>query len=125
MIKTKLKDIAVSQTGPFGSLLHESDYVEHGTPIGTVEHLGETGFSHQNLQYFNAKKVALIYPCDFQTISGKFADIDHPNSESNFEWSLIFIPFGSDVKLWQFEIANRVKGWVSERIILTILESSG
>jgi type I restriction enzyme S subunit len=44
-----LKDIAVSQTGPFGSQLHESDYVDFGTPIVTVEHLGETGFSHQNL----------------------------------------------------------------------------
>lgn len=49
MINLKLKDIAISQTGPFGSQLHESDYVEIGTPIVTVEHLGETGFSHQNL----------------------------------------------------------------------------
>lgn len=49
MINLKLKDIAVSQTGPFGSQLHEHDYVDFGTPIVTVEHLGETGFSHQNL----------------------------------------------------------------------------
>lgn len=29
------------QTGPFGSQLHSSDYVSDGTPIITVEHLGE------------------------------------------------------------------------------------
>lgn len=46
-----LKDIAVSQTGPFGSQLHEKDYVEFGTPIVTVEHLGETSFTHQNLPF--------------------------------------------------------------------------
>jgi type I restriction enzyme S subunit len=44
-----LKDIAVSQTGPFGSQLHEKDYVQDGTPIVTVEHLGEIGFNLDNL----------------------------------------------------------------------------
>ena len=29
------------QTGPFGSLLHKEDYVDDGTPIITVEHLGD------------------------------------------------------------------------------------
>lgn len=47
--KYLLKDIAVSQTGPFGSQLHEKDYVQSGTPIVTVEHLGEIGFYLDNL----------------------------------------------------------------------------
>ena len=33
-------NIADIQTGPFGSQLHKEDYVENGTPIVTVEHLG-------------------------------------------------------------------------------------
>lgn len=49
MNKTFLGEIAASQTGPFGSQLHEEDYVKTGTPIVTVEHLGELGFSTQNL----------------------------------------------------------------------------
>lgn len=44
-----LGDIAEIQTGPFGSQLHEEDYVSIGTPIVTVEHLGETGFIQKNL----------------------------------------------------------------------------
>jgi type I restriction enzyme, S subunit len=47
--KILLKEIAHSQTGPFGSQLHEEDYVDDGTPIVTVEHLGEIGFLLQNL----------------------------------------------------------------------------
>lgn len=45
----KLGDIASVQTGPFGSQLHQSDYVDVGTPIITVEHLGENRILHNNL----------------------------------------------------------------------------
>ncbi|MGS0757273.1 restriction endonuclease subunit S, partial [Roseateles sp. GG27B] len=41
--------IADVKTGPFGSSLHESDYVHDGIPIITVEHLGEFGVTRQNL----------------------------------------------------------------------------
>ncbi|GIA88960.1 restriction endonuclease subunit S [Vibrio cholerae] len=41
--------IADVKTGPFGSALHEKDYVQSGTPIITVEHLGEMGITYQNL----------------------------------------------------------------------------
>ena len=37
------------QTGPFGSQLHQRDYVPVGTPIITVEHLGENRITHINL----------------------------------------------------------------------------
>jgi type I restriction enzyme S subunit len=36
------------QTGPFGSQLHQEDYVQIGTPIITVEHLGENRILHVN-----------------------------------------------------------------------------
>lgn len=44
-----LRDIADIQTGPFGSQLHKEDYVDIGTPIVTVEHLGNRIFTEQNL----------------------------------------------------------------------------
>ena len=47
--KYKLSDIADVQTGPFGSQLHNEDYVPSGTPIVTVEHLGNRKFTTQNL----------------------------------------------------------------------------
>ena len=45
----KLSELAAIQTGPFGSQLHKEDYVVHGTPIVTVEHLGSRKFTEQNL----------------------------------------------------------------------------
>jgi type I restriction enzyme S subunit len=50
-----LKDVADSQTGPFGSQLHQSDYVSEGTPMVTVEHLGIERFTHQNLPLVSDK----------------------------------------------------------------------
>lgn len=45
----KIEDIAEVQTGPFGSQLHMKDYASTGTPIITVEHLGENKVIHENL----------------------------------------------------------------------------
>ena len=39
------------QTGPFGTQLHKEDYVSVGTPIITVEHLGENRIRHRNLPH--------------------------------------------------------------------------
>lgn len=49
-MKTKaLRFLSDIQTGPFGSQLHKEDYVDDGTPIVTVEHLGNRVFTDQNL----------------------------------------------------------------------------
>lgn len=45
----RLATLADIQTGPFGSQLHQKDYVNEGTPIVTVEHLGNKNFTEQNL----------------------------------------------------------------------------
>ncbi|WP_339098136.1 restriction endonuclease subunit S (plasmid) [Deinococcus sp. VB343] len=49
----RLSDLTVPnvgvQTGPFGSQLHQEDYVPEGTPIITVEHMGENRILHENL----------------------------------------------------------------------------
>jgi type I restriction enzyme S subunit len=45
------------QTGPFGSQLHSSDYVDDGTPIITVEHLGENIIEGKNPPLVHADDV--------------------------------------------------------------------
>jgi type I restriction enzyme S subunit len=45
----RLGEVASVQTGPFGSQLHQKDYVNFGTPIITVEHLGDNRITYQNL----------------------------------------------------------------------------
>jgi|LSQX01.1.fsa_nt_gb type I restriction enzyme S subunit len=46
---TSLREVSDIKTGPFGSALHAKDYVDLGTPIITVEHLGEYSIEHKNL----------------------------------------------------------------------------
>ena len=53
--RKQLSDIGAIRTGPFGSLLHEKDYVDDGTPIITVEHLSEQGIQHVNLPLVSDK----------------------------------------------------------------------
>lgn len=45
----KLGLISDIKTGPFGSSLHEKDYVNDGTPIITVEHLSDYGIVNKNM----------------------------------------------------------------------------
>ncbi len=51
----RLGDYADVQTGPFGSQLHKKDYVDIGTPIITVEHLGDNRIMHSNLPRVSEK----------------------------------------------------------------------
>jgi type I restriction enzyme S subunit len=56
----KLEDVATVQTGPFGSQLHQKDYVDIGTPIITVEHLGDNRITYQNLPKVTAEDKARL-----------------------------------------------------------------
>ena len=49
------------QTGPFGSQLHQRDYVTEGTPIITVEHLAENRITHRDMPY--------VSDCDRERLS--------------------------------------------------------
>ncbi len=49
LIEDIIQNYAEVQTGPFGSQLHEKDYVKVGTPIITVEHFGDNRIIHKNL----------------------------------------------------------------------------
>lgn len=60
MRESLLGNLSHIQTGPFGSQLHKEDYVMDGTPIVTVEHLGNRCFSTQNLPCVTAKDKARL-----------------------------------------------------------------
>jgi len=45
-VEVRLGDISKVQTGPFGSQLHNKDYVDVGTPMITVEHIIDDKIQH-------------------------------------------------------------------------------
>lgn len=69
-MSVSLQDVAEVRTGPFGTALHERDYVAEGTPIITVEHLGERGIVHADLPM-----VSVVDRARLQTYSLAMGDI--------------------------------------------------
>lgn len=59
-VTVAIGDIADVKTGPFGSALHERDYVQSGTPIITVEHLAERGIQGAGAPQVGDKDVARL-----------------------------------------------------------------
>lgn len=62
-----LGEIASVKTGPFGSALHAEDYVQSGTPMITVEHLGESCISRQNLPLISDEDKRRLSAYELQT----------------------------------------------------------
>lgn len=74
-----LGDIAEIQTGPFGSQLHQEDYVQQGTPIVTVEHLGQDRMTTQNLPRVSdndAKRLSKYTLAEGDTVFSRVGSVD-------------------------------------------------
>lgn len=56
-VDSTVAQYASVQTGPFGSQLHNEDYVEEGTPIITVEHMEGKYVAHRNLPLVSSEDV--------------------------------------------------------------------
>lgn len=63
--------------------------------------------------YFNAEKVALLYPGAKDYISGKFIDTINQNSLTALECGLIFIDYKTDIKEWQIQIGAYLQDWIN------------
>lgn len=64
--------------------------------------------------YFDAKKVALVYPGESSLIDGTFVQIKGKPEESKLQCGLMFISSNTNVKSWQKQISTDVLGWVED-----------
>lgn len=63
-------------------------------------------------QYFNAEKVALLYPGKADYISGKFVDKIKQKKLTEMECGLMFTKHNASVRQWQNEINQQVLKWI-------------
>jgi 5-methylcytosine-specific restriction enzyme subunit McrC len=63
-------------------------------------------------EYFDAKKVALIYPGNFTARKGHYYEKNQV--EGNKECSVMGIPVNLSVKRWRVAIANQVLSWIQQ-----------
>ncbi len=88
-----LSEIADIQTGPFGSQLHNEDYVDFGTPIVTVEHLGHRRFTSQNLPFVSdgdKKRLSKYAMRTGDTIFSRVGSVDRCSFVSTVENGWLF-----------------------------------
>ncbi|MFV0183662.1 McrC family protein [Empedobacter falsenii] len=61
-------------------------------------------------RFYQAKKVALVYPSDQHSIQkGNYFSSENHLEMSDKECSIMQIATASDIKVWQEEIVNRIK----------------
>lgn len=63
--------------------------------------------------YFEAKKVALLYPGDSPYVTGKFVDINSQKHLSDMECGLLFTQYSGSVKNWQKQIGEEIQHWIN------------
>ncbi|MCK9321396.1 MAG: hypothetical protein PHP52_11490 [Bacteroidales bacterium] len=63
--------------------------------------------------YFNAEKVALLYPGRKNYVSGKFIEIEGQKDKLDLECGLLFTEFSDSVKKWQTQIGVEINNWIN------------
>lgn len=64
--------------------------------------------------YYNANKVALVYPGNYSNINGYYFEPDNTRSEKTC--SILSLEENYNIRQWQMEISNKIETWVNEPI---------
>ena len=64
--------------------------------------------------YFEAEKVALLYPGEENYISGNFVEVNHHAINEKQECGLLFVESNTQVKEWREKIVKQVERWVGK-----------
>ena len=64
--------------------------------------------------YYNANKVALVYPGNYSNINGYYFEPDNTRSEKTC--SILSLEENYNIRQWQMEISNKIEAWANEPI---------
>lgn len=64
--------------------------------------------------YFEARKVALLYPGDSHYVTGKFVEVNKQKHLSDMECGLLFTQYKGSVKNWQKQIGEEIQLWINK-----------
>ena len=112
-----LKDICQEggiQTGPFGSLLHKKDYQSTGTPIITVEHLGENRILHIDMPRVSdkdKKRLSRFVICNGDIIFSRVGSVDRRSLVREMEDGWLFSGRCLRVRPDQSQVDSRYLSW--------------
>ena len=120
-------DFASVQTGPFGSQLHNEDYVESGTPIITVEHMDGKYIAHRNLPLVSQNDVDRLRKYDLHTgdiVFSRVGSVDRAVMVSQHEDGWLFSGRCLRVRPYDPNSGSYFLWWFNQPVIRQLVTAS-
>lgn len=120
-------DFASVQTGPFGSQLHNEDYVESGTPIITVEHMDGKYIAHRNLPLVSQNDVDRLWKYDLHTgdiVFSRVGSVDRAVMVSQHEDGWLFSGRCLRVRPYDPNTGSYFLWWFNQPVIRQLVTAS-
>ena len=120
-------DFASVQTGPFGSQLHNEDYVEAGTPIITVEHMDGKYIAHRNLPLVSQNDVDRLRKYDLHTgdiVFSRVGSVDRAVMVSQHEDGWLFSGRCLRVRPYDPNTGSYFLWWFNQPVIRQLVTAS-
>ena len=120
-------DFASVQTGPFGSQLHNEDYVESGTPIITVEHMDGKYIAHRNLPLVSQNDVDRLRKYDHPTgeiVFSRVGSVDRAVMVSQHEDGWLFSGRCLRVRPYDPNTGSYFLWWFNQPVIRQLVTAS-
>ena len=120
-------DFASVQTGPFGSQLHNEDYVESGTPIITVEHMDGKYIAHRNLPLVSQNDVDRLRKYDLHTgdiVFSRVGSVDRAVMVSQHEDGWLFSGRCLRVRPYDPNTSSYFLWWFNQPVIRQLVTAS-
>ena len=122
-----VRDFASVQTGPFGSQLHNEDYVESGTPIITVEHMDGKYIAHRNLPLVSQNDVDRLRKYDLHTgdiVFSRVGSVDRAVMVSQHEDGWLFSGRCLRVRPYDPNTGSYFLWWFNQPVIRQLVTAS-
>lgn len=120
-------DFASVQTGPFGSQLHNEDYVESGTPIITVVHMDGKYIAHRNLPLVSQNDVDRLRKYDLHTgdiVFSRVGSVDRAVMVSQHEDGWLFSGRCLRVRPYDPNTGSYFLWWFNQPVIRQLVTAS-
>ena len=120
-------DFASVQTGPFGSQLHNEDYVESGTPIITVEHMDGKYIAHRNLPLVSQNDVDRLRKYDLHIgdiVFSRVGSVDRAVMVSRHEDGWLFSGRCLRVRPYDPDTGSYFLWWFNQPVIRQLVTAS-
>lgn len=120
-------DFASVQTGPFGSQLHNENYVESGTPIITVEHMDGKYIAHRNLPLVSQNDVDRLRKYDLHTgdiVFSRVGSVDRAVMVSQHEDGWLFSGRCLRVRPYDPNTGSYFLWWFNQPVIRQLVTAS-